>query len=807
MGRAVFLAAIMVISVVAMSAAFAGSAAAAEHPEIEGTPVSYEDAAGDSFVEIQFDEDPGWEDTGDVDGLEILNRNDGDVEIDSVDNEENVYTFGLNETLVVGATAASGDDDPVDVETTSATIYEGDETSTAFAGENVAILGDTPGQNVVIERPDQTVTRGLGDNSHVRTEDTSAYEGGDNITVTFDDGAGPSHTLMLEDLNLDAWTDADHYYDNQDVTVTGESPHLDIDPFDIIVYDDDGEEVDRAFDLEVDSEGQAHAQFQLEEGNYTAEFLHVGSGISAETDEFEVEQAPVVDEPIAFTQPNFNENVGDVAAISLMVEEGDSFFLTLEEDVASSPYEIELTVDGVEDNDEPVVVLFNTYAANDDLRGDTIVDVLNADDFTVEHETTYSSDFYLEPGTYDMEVYPEEGAVREDAAGLNLEERSLDDLTTHIAPGDRDLTDAGYIADNVSALDDVAMGDAVVFKVEASGIFGYLLDDGEFSGAEDLSLEVKSTDDPRFDDPAQIDLNESGVHIVEDAENNMFYLVLDTDEVVHEAENGNGEVAEAPGLDPEHEYEAIFTVGADNPYVDGDDDESVSDTFMTQERTLDLVGVEPIQVTMEGDYAWEIRGDQTYIAPGTMIDADISSNLLREDTELMVEADEDGERTFTIKFEDVDDSQVELGHEFSIDVDEEGTAEIDIEATGIVADEPEWQVIDEDAVILQELRDLLGVDDNEDLAGAISDLMTERDDLEAALEDANAEIDDLNDQIADLEGQISDLEQQLDDAMADDNGDGNGDDNGDDDGTPGFGVAVALVALLSAAMLALRRRD
>ncbi|WP_193787843.1 surface glycoprotein, partial [Natrialba asiatica] len=75
-GRALFLTAMMVLSVVAMTASFAGAAAAANVSDVEQGPVAYEDGNGNAHLEVVFAEAHGLSSGDDI---EVLDREGNDI--------------------------------------------------------------------------------------------------------------------------------------------------------------------------------------------------------------------------------------------------------------------------------------------------------------------------------------------------------------------------------------------------------------------------------------------------------------------------------------------------------------------------------------------------------------------------------------------------------------------------------------------------------------------------------------------------------------------------------------------------------
>ena len=200
----------------------------------------------------------------------------------------------------------------------------------------------------------------------------------------------------------------------------------------------------------------------------------------------------------------------------------------------------------------------------------------------------------LESGSYslDLKIGDDAEAASDDLGTLRINERSTDSLSVSVVNDNydevEDLTGA-------SDLDTVATGDYLVVKTEASGIFGYAVKGGSVNTMDDagentgVSVTVTQTNPGPHQDADVIKLEDAhtgGYSVVSDAANNRFFLVIDVDAFAEPGEEGTE-------LRVGEEYEIDFTVsGLHNPYVPVGEAEVVSDTFTVVDDEVELDPVE-----------------------------------------------------------------------------------------------------------------------------------------------------------------------------------------------------------------------
>lgn len=121
-----------------------------------------------------------------------------------------------------------------------------------------------------------------------------------------------------------------------------------------------------------------------------------------------------------------------------------------------------------------------------------------------------------------------------DKTTIRLTDPSLDSIESFTAPPGmpRDLT-LGTISASATQRDTVVLGDQLIFKIDISGIFGYLSEEHNddiagitYNEDEGISLQITGT---RFTAPSKtIDLESSRARLLPDPSNNALYVAIDT---------------------------------------------------------------------------------------------------------------------------------------------------------------------------------------------------------------------------------------------------------------------------------------
>ncbi|ARS89622.1 hypothetical protein B1756_07645 [Natrarchaeobaculum aegyptiacum] len=463
-----------------------------------------------------------------------------------------------------------------------------------------------------------------------------------------------------------------------------------------------------------------------------------------------------------------------------------------------------------EDMDEEDQVGFNSFLSELDITDEgaynQLVRPLQPTDYPVV--ASGNGVFAVDDGG-DLEVDDEL-----DMATVDLVTPEIGEINTFIAPensaDEHDISELFGEDDDDATMTprtDIPEDDRLIVQAELSGIYGLMVahsgeddydpltEDGFHPqtidtinniDGEGITIEIEGDDRVGNQDPNYVDFGEASdddILIWADPTNGQMLIVVDTsssDAFDRDVEDGDTFEATIEyetdsderfyfGHDGLAEYPWLGDAGEDPsgdaayPYFSPDSDESVSTEFTMVDRAVNFDNVDADDnVQLEASDEAVVTGE-TNVAPGSDASlritnaGDTPSFLSTED----VSIDADG--TFASE-------EFEFGDR---NVDDE--AELDFRVGGSSVD-------DADGIFVEEVEDADDhVDDHED------DHADDHEDDHA--DDADDHVDDHEDD---------------DPAPADDTAD---DVEPEDDGVPGFGLAIAVVALLAAAMLALRRQN
>ncbi|WP_435119710.1 BGTF surface domain-containing protein [Halolamina sp. C58] len=569
-----------------------------------------------------------------------------------------------------------------------------------------------------------------------------------------------------------------------DTTVEFESDNRGAEDFGVIVMSEDldDDELASIFGVEntdVDADGDASGDgvvvenigdgteydvsfADIDAGNYTFDFAVTDTTATASAD---IEVSDTSEGSASFNHTgSLNAPQGSVAEITVDLTGAASSGTLVIGDESQDGYQANVSfTDG--DDDGQVTVQFNTYlAGNADADDSAIVSAAGEDDSaTLTGESELSA--LAAQGDYTLAVSTAGSAAQtldepQQLSTLFISERSTDGMTMWTAPGNADLDaneDGAVTAADVSALVDagavtedssITMGDYAIHEISATGIEGLIAADGGFADAIEsgsLGLTVEQTNQIQNRDPKTLNVTSSLNAIDVISGDGTYYVLVDLDSA--EFERNGDDVDLASG----DEFEATFTVADDRLLgsTSDDDHESVSATFEVESTSTSFAS-EPVQV--EAAEGQTIAG-QTNQAPGTELtirvrSVDTQPGFYHTDT-VTVGADGNFEATF-------DFSDQSTGDTFTVSVRKAGSELTQVDG---------------------EVVESVGTETATATATA----------TETATATATAtEAPETETEAPDTETEQPDTETTT-------------------TTTPGFGVAVALVALLAAALLAGRR--
>ncbi|WP_435074727.1 BGTF surface domain-containing protein, partial [Halorubrum sp. HHNYT27] len=701
--NAVFFAAVMVISMVAVGFAAAPVAAADTTDDYDRNA---EATSGLTLYQ-------GQEVLYNVSGI------DGDVELRTVDTSgDNPKVGNLQQALDSG----TGNYSIVDTGGLNAGQFV---ITNKTTGETINT--GTNGSDIRLEVVVQDLTTEFD-------EDTVGNDG-DDATVDYEISSNVrnNYTVNVEASGLDE-EDLEAIFSDQytdDVTDTVGDGDGDYDEYDLASYRRNNGTNASIYAL--NSEDGYITLFQGENSSHSLNFTDIDAG------EYEFEVSSV--DSTATDSDNITvEDVGDgdvnIEESSLNTAQGDNVEFTVTAEGAANSgtvvigneddfgYQANVSIDDFGDDDQ-ITLKFNTYTAGNLSGADEPVSVVDTgdddDDITFDGETDL--DNILATGDYDISSSAS-GDVSttldssDDVATLFIEERSTDGIQTwttsdatasDIVDADEDeqldvLTTA--VEDGaVTQTSDFAHGDTSVHQISASGLEGaldYAVQNGtaneddvstqlaylannsynELNGDNAIEFrlrETRASAGPNTDRTTVSLTDSSDYDVVVDEENDVYYVVLDTSNL--DLEN-----------DEDYSFDVEFTVQDQrllNPDEDVDQEEfedsytTVSANINIAERTADF-DQDPVQVTpTEGQ---NITGT-TNVAPGTEFTVRARSatgtqpSFVKTNDEVTVAAD----GTWAAEF---DFSDTSVGNEFTLSLQQLGLNDA-VEADGTVVEQVE----------------------------------------------------------------------------------------------------------------------
>jgi len=796
-GRAVFLAAIMVLSVFAMPLALSGAGAAMPTLSEESYDRTAED--GDRLYQgqiVALNTTGTFDSEEEIDLFTTARNSDGDRVLDDFISIEEVEQ------------AASGDYyvllDTEELDTGTYAVSQGSEGDRISGGTAVdAVRFTITEQAITAEFEDDTAATS-GGNSEVDFEVSSRQRNTYAINVSADgfdadDLVGIFNHSGAIGPNLGpSDTDGDNSLLNRSAVANnaGSSGYVIIDDDEDVLTILDGEQ---DFTLDFDDVDADEYEFVVEVLDSTA----------AASDTIEVRDTG--DEDASFTQGNFEVTQGDIAEITVEYDNGPDDGLIVIGDIDDDGYQLNVTLDDLGDDDE-VTLYFNTYLAG--LDGADIEKVITLSEAssdagasinytapaTEEHSDVNLGGDILDTGSYELAAVPDASIDFNDAtdeatdiATLFIEDRtgSSMNLWTASAENAEDIEDLDDINDAVengllTETDTVASQDYLVHEIGAVGLSGLIGQNEAYDHDEvdvtDAFLESIVQDRPRdladntttnFSvmleqtnptsnrEAKRLNLTSQdtvdAMTVLFDKESNTYYVMLD----ISEAEFTRS-------ISDEDEFDATINI-KDARLLDVDTDDFSSTReyennawdsagqvveYLDRDGEFDLQNVDGDDyVVVENAEEQEVTGEVN-VAPGSELTIRLrgtdGASFVKSNSDVVVNSD----RTFTAVF---DFSDRNIDDQFSAVLRSQGTLD------------------EEDGLVVEQHADEPADDDD-------------------AVDDEPADDDDAVDDDAD-------------DDVVDDADDEEPEDDATDDETPGFGALVALVALIGAALLAARRQN
>jgi len=576
-----------------------------------------------------------------------------------------------NRNLTVKVDDPDTDDSIVaeDIDVTSQTVTANGNNDTdfnAFRGEVIAVE-DPDADDTDNSPPIQVEDDGIElsdvytDNSEVYVVDTSNLDTGEDYIIEVDDQdeAVASISDLALEVNIDDDVGDGANIDDTDTLAVNVSTNRGGQPANATLFDEDDDKV--ATQVE-NLQGNNNVVFDFGSQNsddspYYVEVTDNQTGVTASSGQINVSESE--DGDASFETSTLQDEAGDVTNITVQVDNTEDAVINVG-DQNDDNYVIQGQLED-EDGDGEVTVQFNSYTAGTN-SDNTVLSVPGDDDLDVVLEKGSFTDSRdgldedtLEAGSYSINVSAgsttsddlgEDDSFDADSVGtLRLSESSVESMQSWTAPSDADISDDDVdvydrIGVNLTQSDNIAAEDVVVHQIQASGIEGAIEHELEDEGASStsaafgqavdttpdridddtkdsgLQLYVNRTDVGANADPDPVDFSDSGdaLTVVEDADNNTYFVALDTSDVEFESEDTISD-------EEDTRINANFTI-EDGPL--SDDKDSVNTDYRTSERDASLNLDNDGFVTVSAAAGQEVSGD-TNIAPGTELEVEMES--------------------------------------------------------------------------------------------------------------------------------------------------------------------------------------
>ncbi|MBB6645029.1 DUF7827 domain-containing protein [Halobellus ruber] len=522
---------------------------------------------------------------------------------------------------------------------------------TVYEGSNVAIVNDSRDVSIQLEGPNDFFFDGSTDtNSEVFVFNTTDRDLGE-YNVSIDGSTIEDTQFTLRDLELSVEV-ADTSVSTDDTIETDVNAVAGKRGIQAVLLDSNGDEINTSSVTQLDGQGEADVDFdtatadegsELDTGTYTVEVTDNSSGVTVESTEITVSQA--ADEEAGFASNVITDQRGDIVEATVELTETSEATLTFgsaEDGVVANA-----TVED-DDGDDEVTVYVNTYRFDNNVNEDVFNLDSDSDDALIAQNLEDGTDNLVDAGDYDLEVQSGDQGVStgqgvtesDDVATVTLEERGTETLRTWTGSSGElgslsDLEDVNEALEDeqITQSSDVAVGDLAVHQLEASGLEGAL----DARANEDvttafsnldrngpINLTIEEASPGANQDASALNLSYGdNVTVIADGPNDTYFVVVDTGEVDFDAPRD-----EALPSDEDTELETNFTVLQDDAGFDFTPDEEFEDDE-NAETLVEFTAEEP-EASVDEPYNVSQASGQTVsgttnIAPGTELTLRVSS--------------------------------------------------------------------------------------------------------------------------------------------------------------------------------------
>ncbi|MFA1612286.1 DUF7827 domain-containing protein [Halobellus rubicundus] len=575
----------------------------------------------------------------------------------------------------------------------------------AYRGTNVSVIADSVDADVTIEGSDDDTDSVFVSGSTGPTSKVYVFYSEDRTLGAYDidvEGTSGTAELTLRDLGLAVSLDDQSVTteDNIEGTVTARASDR---PLTVELLDSSGDVVDDSgatiSSAQLNGQGEYDFSYNvsdldLDAGNYTVRVTDDYSGIDVETETVTVSSAG--DDETSFESSVITDQRGDVLEIGVTMESTD--YATLSFGTPSQGTVSNVTVHD-DDGDDQATVYLNTYNLNNSEQtyaagasaNPWSLDSDSDDEITFANISTRVTDL-IDAGEYDLEVRPGESETADstDVATVVLEERNTTALRSWTAPDGYSVSDLedineGLADDEITRTDEIANEDIVIHQLVSSGLEGALDAQAnedvtsEFFDLKNTSanggvynLTIEQADPGANQEPKMVNVTEANTTVIADGDNDTYFVVVDT---------GVERYYDGTSIADDTALEANFTVfNTDSTDFTSEDLDSDED----ETRLLEYEVVEPT-ITVSEPYnvsnaAEQSLGGTTSLAPGTELtlrvrSTDGTSPSFLKTASPVVQADRAWSATFDFSGQSVGDTYdivVDDGSGGADEVTEEG---------------------------------------------------------------------------------------------------------------------------------------
>ncbi|WP_257297823.1 BGTF surface domain-containing protein [Haloarchaeobius sp. FL176] len=396
-------------------------------------------------------------------------------------------------------------------------------------------------------------------------------------------------------------------------------------------------------------------------GAYETNFVVADTGNAASAT-VNVDQAQSGSADFAASNSLYQDELGDLALVTVTMDNTKTAAVQIGN--ADEGYTANLTVTD-ENKDGSVAFIVNTASMTDDNAQNTFLAV-GDDSVTPVDESYFGSNELIATGGYQLEIAAgsDTTADAQNVGTFDIRPRSTTSLNTWTIPGNANLdvnndgdvdgedVTAGINASVITESDDIASGDYLVHELEASGLSGFgnvlAVANSDSGLAGDVSLTVTEADPARNFAPRTVSLSSENTDVIAPFGADTYYLVSDTDDLTAERDGRTFDSLVGHG-----DYVANLTV-AKGPLAGSQ--QTVTTEFQVIERSTSIDVNDEDMVVVESDSAQTISGEST-LAPGTKInfrlpgtDADSGVSFLEQGSATV---QPDGTWSFEANFSDV----------------------------------------------------------------------------------------------------------------------------------------------------------